>query len=157
MRACGRSREQIQRGDGNIVERTEACAMRAPGVVTAAGGVARDAMCQRQPRSQQRAAGGTAGAARYQRRDRKSDLALDLLRHAAGDHLINIVCVVRSLQRRFRSVVRLDMDGTAKQAGCRQMLRQRTVLSHRKAVVRREMCVVVGVADDVQVHATGRS
>ena len=50
--------KQDQRGDSDIVEGAEAGALRAPRMVAAAGGVAGNAVDERQPRRQHRTAGG---------------------------------------------------------------------------------------------------
>jgi hypothetical protein len=144
--------KQIQRRDGNIVERAEAGAMRAPGVVTAASGIAGNAVVQRHLRGEHRSTCGALRAQRDALRYGESDLAFNLGRYATGKHLIDIVRVVRPLQCLYRRTLRRDVDRSAKQSSGLEPLDQGAVLAHRKAMVRRKAGVVVAMAYDMQAQ-----
>ena len=81
--------QQQAGGDRHVVEHAEAGAEAGEGVMAAAGGVAGDAMLQRQPGGQHRAGHGAAAAQRQHRRERQAQPAhrrrvQPLLQHA-GD------------------------------------------------------------------------
>lgn len=119
-------------------------------MVAAAGGVAGDAVGKRKMRRSERAARRKLGTARHALVDGKTDLALDMRRNGIGQHLSDITGVMGPMKPRRRD--RFSQAEPAGKAERFEPFHEMAVFAHRKAMVRREAGVVVGMADDLKRH-----
>ena len=139
---------------GDVVEHAEAGAEAGERVVAAAGGVAGDAVLQRQPGGQHGAGDGAAAAQRQHRRERQAQppdrrRVEPLLQHG-GD----VEAVVRELEPGARCGFRHELLRGQQQTGTAQMRQQMREFRHREAMRRRQRRHIGGMVDDGCAHAS---
>lgn len=144
--------QQQVRGDRHIVERAEARAMGAPGVVAAASRVAGNAMFERKSRCHDGARGRALRAHRSARGDFKTDLFFNSLRHCTGIDLIDIGLVMGQLDPLRLGWRRHDEGPGRGQSILDQHFSKARIFGHREPMGRVEQRVIGGVMDNRQGH-----
>ncbi len=144
--------EQQPGRDRDVVEHAKASTVLGEGMVAAAGGVAGQAVLERQAGGQHGAAAGRLGAGGDRGRDRQADPARDRGRHPLGQDRLDIGWRMDQLQPGCRSRHgRMDLS-RLDQAARQQMRHELAEFLHRKSVPGRQRCHIRGMMDDRQ-HA----